>query len=401
MTSKMRILVVHNRYQQAGGEDHVVQAEISLLRSRGHEVRVIEEDNEDIRGWTIAVKTAAQCVYSFKAARDIQQVINQFKPDLAHIHNFFPRLSPSVHYACKRANLPVVQTLHNYRLLCPAATFLRDGKICEDCLGKAVPWPAVQHACYRQSRFASAAVANMLTVHRAYGTWGRAVDRFIALTEFARKKFIEGGLPSERIFVKPNFVDPDPGIGTGDGGYALFVGRLSEEKGIDTLLAAWSRLSPGKRLKIVGDGPMAATVRRAAETSNGIEWIGKIAKSEVSRLMSAATIIIVPSVWYEGFPLVLAEAFSVGLPIIASRLGSMEELVSDGENGRLFPPGRSDELAATIEWAFSHPDQIKAMRKSSRHEFENKYTADANYAILSHIYNDAVQSGFRNNVNSP
>lgn len=392
MPNKMRILVAHNRYQQAGGEDSVVQAEVSLLRSKGHEVDVLENDNDDIAGWVAAAKTSIQCVYSISAAREAQRRIARFRPDVVHIHNFFPRLSPSVHSACYAAKVPVVQTLHNYRLLCPAATFLRDGKVCEDCLGKCVPWPAVQHGCYRQSRLASAAVANMLAVHRAWGTWNRTVSRFIALTQFARDKFIAGGLPEERIVVKPNFVDPDPGMGTGKGDYALFVGRLSEEKGIRTLLAAWSQLPTSYRLKIVGEGPLASMVKDASAVGGGTEWLGKRSKDEVSQLMSEATVLVLPSVWYEGFPLVLVEAFAAGLPIIASRLGAMEELVSDGETGRLFTPGHSEELVRATEWAFSHSDQLLAMRHRARREFEKRYTADANYEILADIYQSALNS---------
>ncbi len=386
----MRILFVHNRYQQAGGEDSVVRAEISLLRAKGHDIEVMEEHNDGIVRWTDAARTAIQCIYSFGASRSVHERIDQFKPDLVHVHNFFPRLSPSIHYACHKANIPVIQTLHNYRLLCPASTFLRDGATCEDCMGKAVPWPAIQHACYRQSRVATAAVANMLSVHRACGTWNRTVTRFIALTEFARNKFIEGGLPGDKIVVKPNFVDPDPGIGEGNGDYALFVGRLSEEKGIRSLLSAWSQLTTGRRLKIVGEGPLAYTVKNAAETVHGIEWLGMRSKCEVSQLMADAKILILPSVWYEGFPLVLVEAFAAGLPIIASRLGAMAELVSDGATGRLFTPGSSDELAVAIEWAFTHPDELRAMRHHGRCEFETKYTANSNYAFLENIYNSAI-----------
>lgn len=384
--------MAHNRYQQAGGEDSVVQAEVSLLRSKGHEVDVLENDNDDIAGWGAAAKTSIQCVYSISAAREAQRRIARFRPDVAHIHNFFPRLSPSVHSACYAAKVPVVQTLHNYRLLCPAATFLRDGKVCEDCLGKCVPWPAVQHGCYRQSRLASAAVANMLAVHRAWGTWNRTVSRFIALTQFARDKFIAGGLPEERIVVKPNFVDPDPGMGAGKGDYALFVGRLSEEKGIRTLLAAWSQLPTSYRLKIVGEGPLASMVKDASAVGGGTEWLGRRSKDEVLKLMANAAFLIFPSTWYETFGLVIIEAFSVGLPVIASRLGAMAELVSDGETGRLFMSGRSDALAAAIEWAFSHSDQLQAMRRRARNEFENKYTANANYEVLAGVYQSAMDT---------
>jgi glycosyltransferase involved in cell wall biosynthesis len=388
----MRILFFHNRYQQAGGEDNVVHAEIALLRAEGHEVDLFEDNNDGIVHWIDAASTALGCVYSHNSARTARRRIQEFAPDLVHVHNFFPRLSPSIHYVCHEQKIPVVQTLHNYRLLCPASTFLRNGSVCEDCLGKTVPWPAVQHGCYHSSRLATAAVANMLSIHRGLNTWSRTVSTFIALTKFAREKFIEGGLPEDRITVKPNFVSPDPGIGAGTGGYALFVGRLSEEKGLGMLLEAWKKIKADRRLKIIGDGPMAASVRSAAETIPGIEWLGPRNKEEVSRQMAGAAFLVFPSIWYESLPLVLIEALATGLPVIASRLGAIAEVISDGETGRLVEAGSSNHLASEIDWAFSHPDSLRAMRHRARREFERKYTAELNYAVLSQIYQAAIDT---------
>jgi glycosyltransferase involved in cell wall biosynthesis len=382
----MRILIAHNHYQREGGEDGVVQAEAHLLRQNGHDVDLFEEDNKDITGKLVALQTALQCVYSPAAARDMHKCIERFRPDVVHVHNFFPKLSPSIHYACNQAKIPVVQTLHNYRLLCPAATLLRDGMICEDCLGKAFPWPAVQHGCYRNSHTATAAVSNMLFVHRALGTWAHTVTQFIALTEFARQKFIAAGLPASKISVKANFVLDDPGMGAGDGEYALFVGRLSEEKGLDMLLTAWEKLNTKRKLKIVGDGPLAYKLKEALSKNSSIEWLGWRNKQEIYNLMSHATVLVFPSIWYEGFPLVLAEAFATGLPVIASRLGAMAELVTDGKTGRLYAPLQANELTDAIEWAFTHPSALRAMRPYVRSEFEEKYTAETNYALLSGIY---------------
>jgi glycosyltransferase involved in cell wall biosynthesis len=230
----------------------------------------------------------------------------------------------------------------------------------------------------------------MLSIHRGLSTWNRAVSRFIAPTEFARSKFIEGGLCGERIAVKPNFVNPDPGVGRGGGGYALFVGRLSEEKGLETLLSAWREIRPKKTLKIAGDGPLAASVREAAASIPGIEWLGSRTRDEVSQLMADAAFLVAPSVSYETFGLVLVEALAAGLPVFTSRLGAMAEVVSDGETGRLFTPGSSAELAEGIAWAFSHPDELRAMRHKARREFEDKYSADSSYKILTGIY-EAVQ----------
>jgi glycosyltransferase involved in cell wall biosynthesis len=390
----MRILLVHNRYQQAGGEDFVARAESSLLSRMGHAVELWEENNDSITGLIAACQTAVHSVYSLDHARGMQKRIQHFRPDLVHIHNFFPRFSPSIHIACRRAGVPVVQTLHNYRLLCPAATLHGRGAFCEECLRKPIPWPAVVHGCYRRSRLASLAVAHMLGFHRLLGTWNRSVSQFIALSEFSRDKFIDGGLPAFKIAVKPNFVDPDPGLGEGNGSYALFVGRLVKEKGLGTLLAAWNRLRNGMRLKIVGDGPLASDVAQAAATNPTIEWLGACDQLQVRSAMAKATVLLFPSTWYEAFPLVIAEAFAAGLPVIASRIGSMAELIADQKTGLLFAPRDAAALACAVEWAFTHPDQIRAMRLSARAEYEQKYTAEANYARLMLIYEAAL-------VNSP
>ncbi len=352
-------------------------------------MEAVEENNDAIVRWTAASKAAFDCVYSFSSARSMSKLIDDFRPDVAHIHNFFPRLSPSVHYACRKAGVPVVQTLHNYRLLCPGATLFREGKVCEDCTRAVAPWPAVAHACYRDSRTASAAVANMVAIHRAAGTWTRTVSRFITPTEFARNKFIEGGLPAERIAVKPNFLSQDPGMGNGNGKYALFVGRLSQEKGLDTLLAAWRQLKVSVPLKIVGDGPLALMVQQAVAVLKDVEWLGPRIHEEVLRLMADAAFQVVPNNSYETFGMVAMEAFAVGLPVFASRLGALAELVSDGKTGKLLTAGSSEALAATVEWAIAHPDELRAMRRNARIEFESRYTADANYSQLMRIYESA------------
>ncbi|HEX4067071.1 MAG TPA: glycosyltransferase family 4 protein [Acidobacteriaceae bacterium] len=385
----MRILILHNRYQQAGGEDAVVSAEATLLHAHGHTVSVFDENNDGIRRGIDAAQTAIRCVWSFDAHRSIGQRIVDFRPDVVHIHNFFPRLSPSVHHACRQAGIPVVQTLHNYRLLCPAATLLRDGKICESCVGKSFPWSAVQHSCYHHSAAASAAVANMLLFHRLCGTWSRTVTRFIALSQFARDKFISAGLPADKMDVKPNFVVSDPGMSSADEGYALFVGRLAPEKGIETLLEAWQHVGPGRVLRIVGDGPLAPAVRDAALRNSSIEWLGRLDRPEVSRLMSAAAVLVFPSIWYEGFPMVIAEAFAAGLPVIGSCIGSIAEIVGDRETGLLFQSGCAAELASTVDWVFQHPLAMKAMRRNVRREFEARYSAEVNYTKLLGIYQAA------------
>lgn len=381
----MRILSVHSRYQIRGGEDECREAEERLLREMGHLVEVYEENNESV-GYRGKTQLALRTVWSVEAHKTLRRRLIEQTHDVVHVQNFFPLISPSVYYAAKAEGVPVVQTLHNYRLLCPNALFFRDGHVCEDCMGKFVPWPGVLHGCYRESRTASGAVAAMLTVHRTMRTWIKMVDVYIALTEFARQKFIEGGLPAEKIVVKPNFVYSDLGIGEGRGGYALFVGRLSPEKGLDTLLAAWERLGEKVPLKIVGEGPLASQVVEAVKKLDHVEWLGRRPMEEVYALMGEATVLIFPSKWYETFGRVAVEAFAKGTPVIAANIGAIAELIDHGRTGLHFRPGDSEDLAAKVEWALAHPGELARMRREARADFEAKYTAKENYRRLMEIY---------------
>lgn len=381
----MRILSIHNRYQIRGGEDECHEAEVNLLREIGHQVEVYEENNDRVA--TLGnLPMAARTVWSQEAYETVRSRLTAQPYDVVHVQNFFPLISPSVYYAAKAEGVPVVQTLHNYRLLCPNALFFRDGRICEDCLGKFVPYAGVQHGCYRNSQIASGGVATMLTVHRAMSTWTKMVDLYIALTEFARQKFIDGGLPAERIMVKPNFVSPDPGPGTGNGGYALFVGRLSTEKGLDTLLAAWEHLSTQIPLKIVGDGPLADQVAKATQRLSQVEWLGRRPMAEVYALMGEAVFLVFPSKWYETFGRVAVEAFAKGTPVIAANIGAIAELVDSGRTGLHFRPGDTEDLIAQVEWLLANPVKLAQMRQEARAEFEDKYTAEKNYQKLKDIY---------------
>lgn len=387
----MRILSVHNRYQIRGGEDESREAEERLLRAKGHSVEVYEENNDRIATLN-AVQMALRTVWSMEAYKTVKNRLREQSHDIVHIQNFFPLISPSAHYAAKAEGVPVVQTLRNYRLLCPNALFFRDGHVCEDCLGKPVPLPGVLHACYRESRPASGTVATMLTAHRIMRTWTQMVDVYIALTEFARQKFIQGGFPAEKIVVKPNFVYPDPGIGKGRGGYALFVGRLSVEKGLDTLLAAWEQLGGKVPLKIVGDGPLSSRVVETASRLSYVEWLGRKSVQEVYALMGEAMFLIFPSEWYETFGRVAVEAFAKGTPAIAANIGAIAEVIEHGRTGLHFRPGDPADLAAKVEWALVHPQELAQMRQEARSEFQAKYTAEENYRRLMEIYSSVCSA---------
>jgi len=385
----MKIMLVHNYYINPGGEDQVFAAELKMLQEKGNNVFICTPENRQLERIP-RVRAAIYTLWNTMVYRAIRQRIREVQPNVIHIHNTFPLASPAVIHAARAEGIATVQTLHNYRLICPNALFYREGKICELCKGKYIPWPSLAHACYRNSRAASAVVASMLTLHRAIGTWSRMVDVYIALTEFARNKFIEGGLPKEKIVVKPNFVYPDPGQGNGKGGYALFVGRLSPEKGVRTLIAAWEKIGAKMPLTIIGGGTMESDIATAANKMVGIEYLGRRPREQVIDLMKRAAFLIFPSEWYEGFPMTIAEAYATGLPVIASNLGSMASLIDDGRTGLHFRPGDPEDLADKVDWLLSHPVELANMRKEARAEYEAKYTAERNYRMLMEIYERAI-----------
>jgi glycosyltransferase involved in cell wall biosynthesis len=381
----MKVIFVHNRYQSLGGEDLAAKVEREILQRHGHTVDLFEADNAEIVGLAGKAKAALGTVYSPDSRRKLAERIRSLKPNIVHVLNFFPLLSPSVHYACREAGVPVVQKISNFRLICPGALLLRDGRVCEDCVGRSVPWPGVLHACYRDSRAGSAVVATMLATHHLLGTWKKAVDAYIARTNFSREKLIEGGLPAERISIVPSFA-PDPGEpSNGNGRFAFFAGRLSPEKGITTLLQAWERLDGAIPLKVAGDGPLKEEVARYA-ARGCVEYLGSLTRGQVQALMREAALLVFPSVCYENFPLSIVEAFAGGVPVVASKLGAMGEIIEDRRTGLLFKPGDPEDLAATVEWAVRHPEQMARMRREARAEYLAKYTPERNYELLMQIY---------------
>jgi glycosyltransferase involved in cell wall biosynthesis len=391
----VKIVQVHNTYQRPGGEDVVFEQECRMLERAGHEVIAYRRSNWDAEAYrgVRLLGLAKRTVWASDTRRNFLRLLRREKPDVVHVHNTFVMISPSLYSACSEARVPVVQTLHNYRLLCPAGTFFRDGKVCEECLGGSL-WRSVQHACYRQSYPASAVVALMLAAHRLRDTWNREISCFVALSEFARNKFVEGGLPREKIFVKPNFVSPDPGARTGPGDYALFVGRLSPKKRVDTVLAAWKRLPSSIPLHIIGDGPdreqLAAQAARDGLTQ--VQFKGQLPREQTLAAINQARFLVFASEWYENFPVTIAESFACSTPVICSRMGAMQEIVSDGHTGIHFTPADSEDLAGKVEWAWNHPEEMSAMGRQARAEYESKYTAEQNYPRLIEIYNHARQS---------
>ena len=377
-----RILVVHNAYQHKGGEDSVVEAEVELLRARGHQVEQYSRDNSELNG-AHRFATAREALWSPRTVRETAARVNKFHPDVIHAHNTFPLISPSLYWAAARAHVPVVQTLHNFRLLCAQGQFLRNGSLCEDCLGT-LPWRGVINRCYRGAAGHSTLLVAMLGLHRALRTYENKVTRYIALSEFSRAKLIQGGLPPHKISVKPNFVTASPG-GGGERKGGLFVGRLSHEKGVALLLAALNRL-PGAMIDVMGNGPEAGAVAAHPQ----VRHHGHKEQSAVLATMRCTAYLVLPSITYENFPRTIVEAFACGLPVIASRLGALAEIVEDGRTGLLFEPGSPEDLAQKIAWAEADPAAMRRMGENARREYELKYTAEINYQQLMRIYQEAV-----------
>jgi glycosyltransferase involved in cell wall biosynthesis len=385
----MRILTLHNKYKFRGGEDESSETEDRVLRNYGHIIFRYEQDNSVI-GSKNLVQIAGRAIYSSGSYTRVRELIRSLRPQVVDVHNFFPLISPSAYYACAAERVPVVQTLHNYRLVCPSALFFRDGKPCEDCLGKRFPYPGIQHRCYRGSALGSASVASMIGVHRLLNTWRDRVSIYITLTEFCRKKFIQAGLPADKICVKPNFVYPDPGVGDGSGDFALFVGRLAPDKGLRTMLHAWQLLRCPIHLAIVGEGPMQGDVAEQSSKSSYIQWLGRRPVEEVYELMGKAKFLVFPSESYETFGRVAIEAFAKGTPVIVSHIGAIAELVEHGRTGWHFQPRNAEALAAVVEHILTNPQLVPAMRREARREFEMKYTAEINYRRSMEIFNEAI-----------
>jgi len=380
--------MLHNSYQFRGGEDESFESEVRMLRAEGHNVDTVVIHNSRIDS-SAKIQVALESLWSRPSYDLVDRKLRERPFDVLHVQNFFPLLSPSVYYAARRQGVAVVQTLRNYRLLCPDAFFFRDGHVCEDCMGNVLKLPGILHGCYRGSRLATATVAAMSAFHTLRGTWLNAVDLYIALTRFVRDKFVAAGFPPEKLFVKSNFVYPDPGCGAGEGGYALFVGRLSPEKGLDTLLQAWKRLDRPWHLKIVGDGPLSAQVRAFCAEHPDAQWLGEKPRAETAELMARARVLVFPSQWYETFGRVAMESFAAGTPVIASRLGAMAEICEDPRTGLLFEPGNAADLSEKLRWVLDHPAQIEAMRLAARKVFEEKYTMQENCRVLIRAYEAA------------
>ena len=391
----MKILLVHNYYQFPGGEEVVFEQEKRLLERAGHKVITYCRNNDEITTFTALERLALlkRSIWAGNTEREFTQLLARENPDVVHAHNTFFMISPSIYSACKSRGIPVVQTLHNFRLLCPGVTFFRDGKVCEECVDQGL-WRSVYHGCYRDSRLATSSVALGIALHRQWGTWDELVTSYITLSEFGRNKFIAGGLPADKIVVKPNFVDGDPGEREGAGEYALFVGRLHKNKGVHILLDAWSRLPGEYELQIVGDGPEREALEAQVRQLNlsRVTFRGRLPRQDVIAALKNARFTVMPSTWYETFGMCIAESFACGTPVICSRLGAMAEIVADHRTGLHFNPGDPQDLADKVSWAWTHPEETLQMARAARQEFESRFTPEKNYSQLMQIYEETVNT---------
>jgi glycosyltransferase involved in cell wall biosynthesis len=400
----MKVLLGHVFYRSSApsGEDAVFSNERNLLQSAGLRIVSFEKHNDELNDQRLSDKVgnAINCIWSRRSYREIKALLRKEKPDVAHFHNTFPQLSSSVYSACRELGVPVVQTLHNYRFICANGLLQRNDKPCEDCLGTSL-LPALRHRCYRGSLLATSALTGNIAARRLSGNLSTGVHRYIALTEFAKSRFIAGGLPAERIRVKPNFMEDIGATPAVKSGYALYVGRLSQEKGVQTLIDAWLKL-PRIPLKIVGDGPLRAFLQHKASTNNlPIEFLGQLEKAQVHQQVASARLQIVPSQCYEGFPMVVLEAFAHHTPVFASRIGSLQELIQDGVSGFSFAPSDSADIAATITRYWEDDDALRSVSATAYELFRNRYTSTPNLTALLDIYRQAIDENSRQRLQRP
>lgn len=382
--------MAHNYYQNTGGEDISYSSESALLQKMGNEVQTYQRHNREILDYSIfkKLRLLGEPAWSQKTYAEVREVLASEKFDLVHVQNFFPLISPSIFYACKSAGVPVVFSVRNYRLFCLNGLFTRQQRPCEVCMKKGFAYPGIFYRCYRNSYVQSAAVAHMQRYHRLRKTWDATVDRYIALSEFERQKMSEGGIDPGKIAVKPNFVE-DPGEAPGEGDYAIYVGRISGEKGIATLLEAWEGL-PDIPLRIVGDGPLLHDLMARANAHPNIGLLGQRTHRETLDLIKGARFLVFPTEWYETFGRVVIEAYACGKPVICSDIGAVRELIADQKTGLLFKACDPLDLREKARWMWTHSTEYHLMEKQARKEYEEKYTPERNYQMLMEIYRQVL-----------
>lgn len=385
--------MVHNYLRPPSGENTVFEQEKKLLESKGHEVITYIRQNSEIdaMGFIKKITIPMKAVWSFEDHARIRRIAETKKPDVAHFHNIFPLVSPSAYRACKSAGLPVVQTLHHFRIVCPGALLFREGRVCEDCAGMRF-FPGICHGCYRTSSLQTAGMATVVHFHRMIRTWQYYVDLYIALSNFALETYRRLGFPSNSFYVKTNFLQDPVEPAYDDEGYGIYIGRIGEEKGIPALLEAL-RQCPGMPFKIIGDGPLREYLEEKLREYrlDNIEYLGVKSHTQCMEYLVKARFLVLPSQWYEGVPMVLLEAMSAGKPAVVSNIGVLPEMVKDEINGCVFTPGARDELAERMRRIHGNPETAHEMGKKSRALFEEKYTREVNYRMIMEAYQKAIE----------
>lgn len=392
----MRVLQVHNRYKVTGGEWTVVNQEYELL-NRHHQVdQLIVENRERLRSLGSRLKLIFNTHYNRGSREMVRSRLRELSPDIMHVHNFFPILTPSIFDAAREEGVPSVLSLHNFRLIHPNGLMYHKGKIdTRSVTGSA--YRCVMDGVYRDSAFQTAVSAHMIEYHRKRGTWNRVPSVFIALSDFSRSKFVEGGLPEERIFVKPNFIEdplkkmPELSKGKKRGKSFLFVGRISQEKGIEDLVRCWMEKEIETELLIAGDGPLRQALEAKSRGVKSIRWLGHIDQKEILKRLSESRALIFPTKCFEGQPLILLEAMSVGCPVITSRIGNPKNLIDDGRNGLHYKTGSIDELFSRVRMLSEYEEQARRMGRNARETYLEKYTPEANETRMTEIYAKAYE----------
>lgn len=390
----MKIIYCHNRYRFPGGEDQVFEDETTMLESHGHQVIRFEKYNSDIDSMS-KVKVALGSIWNRKSNQQLIELATRVQPDVVHFANTFPLISPSSFWAIKKCSkAAVIQTLHNFRLICPGSLLFRDDLPCESCVGKTFATKAIYKGCFRKSSSETVFPVLRNAFHKLAKTYETKVDRLIALTHFSKSKFVAGGYHPDSIIVKPNFVSKDPGHRITPNGPLVFAGRLTKEKGINVLLDAWGKTKKDRELRIIGDGDLRDLVVSHSEKNLGVSYLGQLPHEAVLEEMKQASAVIVPSIWYETFGRTLIESFAVGTPVIASDLGAMAEIVTHKKNGLLFKPSNSNALAECIERLFRQQNSnfYVCLAINARNEYELKYSEKANYPLLINVYEEAIRN---------
>jgi len=384
----MKILQVHNQYQQVGGEDVVVSLEKKLLENYGHEVFPFYRSNDEIKKYSLSKKISLfwKTTWSNESYETITKSLKYYRPDICHIHNTFPLISPSILYACNSLKIPTIITLHNYRLICVNGQFFRDNIPCENCLNT-FSVSALSHSCYRNSTIQNLAAVGLLEIHKRKKTYSKLPSALICLSEFAKNKFQQAGFPESILKIKPNFIfNEEINIAPKDN-YFLFIGRLEKAKGTDILIKLNQYFSDVE-LKIVGSGNEYKNLKE----STNFEFTGSISREDVLTILKKCKALIFPSLWYEGMPLVILEAFSLGIPVIASNIGAIPEIVIDNKTGLLFDSGNINSLIEKLNWSIKNPEKLKVLGRNAFEHFTENYTPEKNIKILENIYEEAINN---------